>query len=209
MLLFASISSLAYYFWYKPVTNEKAKVTNVFLKKKNSDANNETLLRLYQRSLAARHYINAHGYNQQYCFLIDMRVASGKNRFFVYNLQHDSVEVAGLVTHGGGSDNGSEELTFSNTPNSHCTSVGKYKIGNAYHGRFGLAYKLYGLEKSNSKAFDRFVVLHGHDCVPDEEVAPDSLCLSQGCPTVSPEFLKKLKTYIGASKQPILLWIYY
>lgn len=209
LLLLASITALAYFLWYKPKFEKKSKPNSFSFKEKESKDNSETLLRLYQKSLHARHYNNAHGFNQQYCFLLDMRLPSGKNRFFVYNLNKDSVEFAGLVTHGGGSDNGSDELTFSNTPNSHCTSVGKYKMGKSYNGKFGLAYKLYGLDKSNSKAFDRFVVLHAHGCVPNEEVAPVPICVSQGCPTVSPAFLSTLKNYIDRSDKPILLWIYY
>ena len=75
-------------------------------------------------------------------------------------------------------------------------------------GKFGLAYKLYGLDSTNSKAFERFVVLHAHSCVPNEEIDPEPLCQSWGCPTVSPEFLQELKKYIDASEKPILLWIY-
>ena len=138
-----------------------------------------------------------------------MRIASGKNRFFVYNLEKDSVEIAGLVTQGSGIGNNSETPTFSNTANSYCTSLGKYKIGKSYYGKFGLAFKLFGLDKTNSRAFDRFVVLHAHGCVPDEEVAPLPICESWGCPTVSPAFLTQLKSYLDKSNEPILLWIYY
>ncbi len=201
------ISALAYLLWYTPKSSAHDKGS--FTSTHKSEVNNETLVRLYQKSSAAKHYSKAHGFNTQHCFLMDLRIPSGKNRFFIYNMEKDSVERAGLVTHGDGSDNGSAELSFSNTPNSHCTSLGKYKIGRSYNGRFGLAYKLYGLDKSNSKAFDRFVVLHAHDCVPDVEIAPGSICVSQGCPTVSPVFLRQLQSYINASEEPILLWIYY
>jgi hypothetical protein len=85
--------------------------------------------------------------------------------------------------------------------------LGKYKVGYSYNGRFGLAYKLYGLDKTNDKAFERFVVLHSHDCVPETEVK-DDICQSDGCPTVSPGFLQYLKPIINASKKPVLLWIY-
>ena len=112
------------------------------------------------------------------------------------------------VTHGSGSITGREDLFFSNEPGSNCTSLGKYKIGNAYQGRFGLAYKLYGLDKTNSKAFERFVVLHAHSCVPANDVYPLPICPSQGCPTVAPEFLQKLTRYINSSDEPILLSIY-
>ncbi|HRE63687.1 MAG TPA: murein L,D-transpeptidase catalytic domain family protein [Ferruginibacter sp.] len=146
------------------------------------------------------------GYNKQIAFLIDMSIPSGQNRFFVYNMDKDSIEQAALVTHGYGSS--TNEIEFSNVSGSYCTSLGKYKVGAAYQGRFGLAYKLYGLDKTNDKAFERFIVLHSHDCVPEEEVAPQTICESQGCPTVSPAFLKTLEKYLAASNKPIVLNIY-
>lgn len=161
-------------------------------------------LRLVTAPLQA--YAKKKGYNSRIVFLADMSLASGENRFFVYNMENDSVERAGLVTHGYGSYKGEPE--FSNEPGSYCTSLGKYKIGGAYTGRFGLAFKLYGLDKTNSKAFERYVVLHAHDCVPETEVAPLSICKSQGCPTVSPAFLQVLKSYIENSGKPVLLNIY-
>ncbi len=136
-----------------------------------------------------------------------MSIASGKPRFFVYNLQKDSVELAGLVTHGQGSA-GNAEIEYSNEPGSYCTSKGRYKIGASYYGRFGLAFKLHGLDKTNNRAFERAVVLHAHACVPDEAVYPLRICESQGCPTVSPAFLKKLKQYIENGEKPVLLSIY-
>ena len=148
-------------------------------------------------------------YSTRYCFLADMSVASGKKRFFVYNLETDSIEQSGLVTHGSGTDRNGDALFFSNEPGSNCTSLGNYAIGNAYMGRFGLAYKLHGLDKGNSNAFSRFVVLHAHACVPDKEIYPFTICLSLGCPTVSPGFLEVLKKYIEEESKPILLSIYH
>ncbi|MEP7237642.1 MAG: murein L,D-transpeptidase catalytic domain-containing protein [Ferruginibacter sp.] len=169
----------------------------------------ETMNRLKIKALTAKNYAIEHGYDASHCFLIDMRIPSGKNRFFVYNLEEDSVETAGLVTHGKGSENELGSLIFSNTPNSNCTSLGKYKIGRSYQGNFGLSYKLMGLDKTNSKAFGRSVVLHSYCGVPKDEVYPNLICLSEGCPAVSPAFFTQLKTYMDESKEPILLWIYY
>ena len=204
-----TLSAFGYYYWYKPALIIPADKQLFSFNLKKDDEHGKIVSRLKQKALLARDYVVGHSYNNEVCFLVDMRIPSGKNRFFVYNLKRDSVEIAGLVTHGSGSEIGTEELNFSNIPNSYCTSLGKYKLGNSYAGKFGLAYKLYGLENSNSNAFDRFVVLHGHDCVPDDEVAPQTICLSLGCPTVSPAFLTKLKTYLDSAGQPIMLWIYY
>ncbi len=148
------------------------------------------------------------GFNTSYSFMIDMSLPSGKQRFFIYDLKKKNVLAAGLVTHGSGSVSSGDQLVFSNKPGSNCTSLGKYKIGRDYHGRFGLAYKLHGLDAGNSKAFERFVVLHAHTCVPAREVYPLLICPSLGCPTVSPPFLQQLKTVIDGSAKPILLYIY-
>src|SRR5580765_2454256 len=45
-------------------------------------------------------YLQQNGYSTEYCFLIDMRISSGKNRFFVYDFRKNSVALSGLVAHG-------------------------------------------------------------------------------------------------------------
>lgn len=168
----------------------------------------EAMSRLKDKALLAKDYVNENGFEVSYCFMIDMRLPSGKNRFFVYNLLKDSLEAAGLVAHGKGSESESG-LIFSNTPKSNCTSLGKYKIGHSYNGSFGLSYKLKGLDKTNSKALDRAVVLHSFCGVPNTEVYPAPIALSEGCPMVSTAFFTQLKAYMDESQEPILLWIYY
>lgn len=207
--LLLTISTFGYFFWYKPKFNRHPKNNAFSFTESKGKDKSETMIHLNQKALLAKDYIAEHSFDAGHCFLLDMRIPSGKNRFFVYNLEKDSVEIAGLVAHGSGSGSDSDELTFSNTPNSYCTSLGKYKVGKSYYGKFGLAYKLFGLDKTNSKAFDRFVVLHAHSCVPNDEISPLPICESWGCPTVSPAFLSRLKTYLDKSKEPILLWIYY
>jgi L,D-transpeptidase catalytic domain len=164
------------------------------------------LLRLKKHSTEIKNYAATHHCSTDYCFLVDMKLPSGSNRFFVYDCKNDTIVKSGLVANGyGGSGN---SIDFSNVPGSNCTSVGKYKIGKSYHGRFGLAYKLYGLDTSNSNAFSRFVVLHAHACVPDAAISPQQICMSQGCPTVSPAFLISLKNYLDKSGNPMLLCIF-
>ncbi|MBO9658533.1 MAG: murein L,D-transpeptidase catalytic domain family protein [Chitinophagaceae bacterium] len=165
------------------------------------------LKKLTAKSSVAKIFVAKNGYNTQICFLIDMSIPSGQPRFFVYDLKKDSVINAGLVTHGRCNENWLEGRKYGNTVGCGCTSLGKYKIGYPYNGRFGLAFKLYGLESTNSKAFERFVVLHAHDCVP-ETTTTDEICQSDGCPTVSPGFLQQLKPMINHSGKPVLLWIF-
>lgn len=153
-------------------------------------------------------YASSHNYTSNICFLVNMNIPSGKNRFFVYDINKDSILLSGLVAHGAGGDFFSANPIFSNVPNSKCSSLGKYKIGGKYNGNYGLAYKLYGLDETNSNAFNRAIVLHGYSCMPDEETYPIPICNSLGCPMVSYNFLKKLSSYIDKSNKPILLWIF-
>jgi hypothetical protein len=166
--------------------------------------------RLKFQAASLKEYAKAHHFNTEYCFLVDMSLPSGKKRFFVYNMKKDSLEYSSMVAHGYGSAPrfANEPLQFSNVPNSAMTSLGKYKIGYSYFGAFGLAYKLYGLDSSNSNAFERAIVLHSYTSVPESETYPNLICESAGCPMVNSSFLATLGKYIKASPKPILLWIY-
>jgi hypothetical protein len=160
-----------------------------------------------EKAKEAKNFVQQNNYNESICFLVDMSIPSGQNRFFVYGLKKDTLQNSGLVTHGRCNEYWLQGRKYGNKVGCGCTSLGKYKIGYSYNGKFGLAFKLYGLEKTNDKAFARFVVLHAHDCVPETEVK-DEICQSDGCPTVAPGFLQQLKPVINKSKKPILLWIY-
>ena len=152
-------------------------------------------------------YCENNGFNTELAFISNMSLRSGKKRFFILDLKNDNILKSGLVTHGHCQNYASVKPTFSNEPGSNCTSIGHYKVGYKYQGRFGTAYKLHGLDNTNSNAFDRFVVLHSHSCVPDYESVV-GICRSEGCPTVSPYFLSELSKIIDQSEKPILLWIY-
>lgn len=155
----------------------------------------------------ASQFVKESGYNQEFAFIADLSMHSGLERFAVVDLNSNSIVQNGLVAHGAGGKYWARRAVFSNTPNSLCSSPGKYKTGIKYNGRFGKAYKLHGLEKTNNKAFERFIVLHAYDCVPDEPLYPEHLCNSEGCPMVSYKFLDILSGYIDKSKKPVLLWI--
>lgn len=165
------------------------------------------LSKLGTKADEARSFIKQKGFNNNHCFLIDMSLPSGQNRFFIYDLKKDSLQSTGLVAHGNCYEYWLEGRKYSNKVGSGCTSLGKYKIGGHYTGKWGYSYKLYGLDSSNNNALERTVVLHSHSCVPETEVT-EEICQSNGCPTVAPIFLEQLKQIINASKKPVLLWIY-
>lgn len=165
------------------------------------------MAKLEQKAADARKFVRQKGFNENVCFLIDMTPSSGQNRFFVYDLKSDTVQSAGLVAHGNCFEYWLEGRRYSNVVGSGCTSLGKYKIGAPYVGKWGYSYKLHGLDSTNNNAFERTVVLHGHSCVAESEI-PDEICQSNGCPTVNPNFLLQLKTIINGSAKPVLLWIF-
>jgi L,D-transpeptidase catalytic domain len=206
ILTITALSAFVFFGNSKPLLNVKTALAKPFIKKKITD---KEIVHLKNYGDKIKSFVKENNYCEEYCFLIDMKIPSGKKRFFVYDLIRDTILHSGLVTHGGGSQTNSDALTFNNIPNSNATSIGKYKIGNEYSGRFGMAFKLHGLEASNNKAFERFVVLHGHSCVPTQEVDPFPICTSLGCPTVSPTFLPTLKKYIDKADKPVVLWIFY
>ena len=150
-----------------------------------------------------------HKYSSKIAFLVDMKIKSGKNRFFVYDLQNNKIIDQGLVAHGSGSETGIPgNLKFSNAPNSYCTSLGRYTVEKAYNGMFGKAFKLNGLDESNSNAFKRSIVLHQYSAVPYEE-QDHYIVRSQGCPMVNEVFFKRLEKIIDSSDSKIMMYVYY
>lgn len=163
---------------------------------------------MLQKMKEALRYTTEHGLNSSFCILIDMALHSGSYRCFVVKLPEMKVANMGLVAHGSGETSlPAGQRTYANTPGSLLTSLGKYRTGSMYFGTFGMAYKLYGLDSSNSKAYARNIVLHAHECVPEQEIRYP-LCQSWGCPMVSPSFLTTLRSYIESEDKPTLLWIF-
>ncbi|QGK73890.1 murein L,D-transpeptidase catalytic domain-containing protein [Flavobacterium sp. SLB02] len=148
-------------------------------------------------------------YNTKIAFFVDMRIPSGKNRFFVYDLVNNKILDQGLVAHGSGSETGVKgSLRFSNTPNSNCTALGRYVIENCYKGGFGKSYKLNGLDETNNNALKRAIVLHYYSAVPYEE-QDYYISNSHGCPMVNEQFFKRIEKIIDNSKSKIILDVYY
>ena len=122
-------------------------------------------------------YAKENGYSQTIGLFTDFSPASGEKRFFIVELSTKKILDSGLVAHGHCQED-EEAVRFSNVPNSNCSSEGKYRVGKSYFGTFGLAFKLHGLDETNSKAFERFVVMHAHPCVYDEETEHE-ICESE------------------------------
>ena len=147
------------------------------------------------------------GYNTDYAILADMSVKSNRKRLFVVDLGTMKIVKSALVAQGRGKLKLNLDKDYSNSPGSNCTSLGMYKVGKPYDGDFGLSYRLYGLDATNSRALQRAIVLHAMGSIPDMETN-FPIRQSEGCPSVSPKVLESLSELIDHSDKPILMWMY-
>ena len=162
----------------------------------------------------AKEFCVENEYNEDYYFLVDLSIHSGKNRFFIYDFKTKKVLDRNLVTHGS-CDQFEEnpdkwkKVKFDHRIDSHCSMKGKYKIGNRDYSSWGInvKYWLHGLESTNKSAEKRVVVLHSWSAVKNKEVYPKYSPLSWGCPAVSDAFMEKLDVRLQQSGKPVLLWI--
>lgn len=115
--------------------------------------------------------------------IADFARPSGQPRFWL-------VDVAGgrasshLVSHGRGSDPAHSGWVerFSNEPGSAASSPGGYLMGDYYSGKHGRSQRLIGLDRENSNAEPRAIVVHGAWYVSDEMVRQHGkIGRSEGC----------------------------
>lgn len=165
-----------------------------------------------RRIKEALQFCQKNNLSTDYCFLIDLSKHSGKNRFGIWDLKTGTLLHSGLCCHGYGGNSSQSKPVFSNVTGSNCTALGKYKTGKRAYSNWGINihYKLHGLERTNSNAFKRIIVLHSYDKVPDQEIYPDHLPLgwSMGCPVIDNSLMRKVDALLKKSRKPVLLWMY-
>ncbi len=172
--------------------------------------------RLQSKASEALQFCKNHHYNTTFCILVDMRVHSGKARFYVVDLKTKQILKSSLVSHGCGNNDWSGTSTktspvFSSVDGSHCTALGKYKVGKRGTSQWGIGvnYLLLGLENSNRNSLARQIVLHSWHAVPETERYPDGTPEGWGCPAVSNGMMTYIDGMLKSSAKPVLLWIYY
>ncbi|MCZ4242540.1 murein L,D-transpeptidase catalytic domain-containing protein [Pedobacter punctiformis] len=156
-------------------------------------------------------FCKKNNFDTSMCIMVDMSIHSGKNRLFVYDFKNQKIITEGICVHGSGGGSTANKPVFSNKEGSYCTSLGKYKVKGRAYSNWGINihYKMYGLEKTNSNAFKRIVVLHSYTPVSDREVYPQTVFgVSAGCPVLSDATMRKIDALLKTKKKPVLLWIY-
>ena len=118
--------------------------------------------------------------------VIDYSKPSTEKRLWVFDLTTHELLYEELVAHGQGSG-ANHASAFSNTPDTHQTSLGLFVTGATYVGKNGYSLRMDGLDKGiNDRARERAIVMHGAPYVSDAFVrANGRLGRSHGCPAIS------------------------
>lgn len=135
------------------------------------------------------------GYNTSIALFVDLARHSGRNRFVVWDFEHKRAILIAPVSHGSGSPKSHQRSAYaklSNEDGSHLSSVGRAVVAERYEGRYGIAYRLDGLEDSNSNLRPRCVVLHGWEHTTSFPIYPIPTVGSFGCPVLSTKMMARV-----------------
>jgi hypothetical protein len=146
------------------------------------------------------------GYNTRYAVLVDFSVHSGKKRWHIVDLETEKIvdEYSALVTHGSGcGQKNARPEGFSNVPGSLCSSLGLSVIAERDWSGWGVKYKYWldGLDSTNNNMRKRIVVIHSWGGIPNTEIYPAPIIQSEGCFTLSDNYMKKLDEFLKAEKE--------
>jgi len=139
--------------------------------------------------------------------VIDYSLPSTTKRMWVYDLDDRKLLYHELVAHGSGSGD-TFARAFSNTADSHQSSLGLFVTDQPYVGKNGYSLRMDGLEPGfNDRARDRAIVIHGAPYVSDGVArAQGRLGRSWGCPAVRAVIAKSLIDRVQGGG---LVFVYY
>ena len=145
--------------------------------------------------------------NAERLAVIDYSLPSSEPRMWVFDLEQHELLFEELVSHGQGSGDALAEA-FSNTPDSHQSSLGLFRTMNSYYGSNGYSLRLEGLEPTvNDLAYERAIVIHGADYVSEDFITQTGrLGRSHGCPAVRTDVTYSL---IDSIKEEQYVFAYY
>ena len=167
--------------------------------------------RIEDRAEQAFRYAKRKGMSTNYCVLVDYSIPSGSPRVFVWSFNERKVVYKGYAMHGPGKGSTDRTPVFSNVPGSHCSSVGKFEVTRQHGIRNKTGYCLKGLERSNSRAYARGIMIHGSRWVDNNtwrRYIPLNGKCCLGCVTVSHKDMRHIGRIIEQEERHILLWSY-
>lgn len=139
--------------------------------------------------------------------ICDFSQSSRRKRLYVLDINTQKLLVNTYVAHGRKSG-GEYAKSFSNSPESHKSSLGFYLTRSTYYGEHGLALKIQGLESGfNDKADARNIVIHGSKYVGKQFLNNNKFNgRSFGCPALP---AKEAPAVIQQIKNGSCLFIYH
>ena len=153
------------------------------------------LKHIRERVCMLRAWCQRHDYNTKIAIFVDLSLHSGRNRFVVWDFEKEQPLLVCPVSHGSGSPKPHKRTAYaelSNEEGSHLSSVGRALVAERYEGRYGIAYRLDGLDASNSNLRPRCVVLHSWQYTTSFPIFPLPTVGSFGCPVISRKMMMRL-----------------
>ena len=147
------------------------------------------------------------GYNTHVALFVDLSRHSGRCRFMAWDFERGEPLFCSPVSHGSGSDKPHTRSAYarlSNDDGSHLSSVGRALVAERYEGRYGVAYRLDGLDATNSNLRSRCVVLHGWGHTTSYPIWPVATTGSFGCPVLSRPMMKRVDALLREQRNVVL-----
>lgn len=193
----------------KPIMDNSPKaktkcINKIRIKKSLSKEYYKNLNKLAQN---AQQYAKKHNLNKKYCLLVDYSLPSGTPRCFLWDFKNNNLKTEMHALHGSGGGSTPEKPVFSNKINSHCSSLGHYKITKRRGHMFPRGFYMRGLDKTNSNAEARAIMIHPSDWADyykEYEFIP--LGGSLGCVSITTEGINILEPIILKETELLLLW---
>ena len=163
-----------------------------------------------KRAEALREFCCKEGYNTDVVLFVDASRHSGRRRFVAWSFERNAPMFTCPVSLGSGAKEShvrSAYAEFSNNEGSHLSSLGRAIVAERYEGRYGVAYRLDGLDESNSNLRPRCVVLHGWEHTTSYPIWPRSTVGSHGCPVLSLAMMQSLDEILQ-SRQRVVIEIF-
>ena len=163
--------------------------------------------RVTERVCMLRAFCRTNGYNSRIAILVDWSRHSGRNRLVVWDFERGKALMCCPVSHGSGAQESHVRSAYarhSNRDGSHLSSVGRALVAERYEGRYGVAYRLDGLDVTNSNLRSRCVVLHGWEHTTSFPIWPIATIGSFGCPVLSRRNMRRVDELLCSRRGVIL-----
>ena len=166
--------------------------------------------RVAARAAELLRFCKERGYNQRIALFVDLARHSGRRRFVAWDFERSMPIFTCPVSHGSGSQRShvrSAYAAISNEDGSHLSSVGRAVVAERYEGRYGVAYRLDGLDATNNNLRSRCVVLHGWEYTTSYPIWPVASVGSWGCPVLSPKMMVRVDELLQI-ESGVVLWMF-